>query len=284
LENLAVSAPIGANRAFSEFRKFFNWTVEEDILPLSPIAGKKKLTSEKGRERDRTLLRVDDVPGSSDDELRWLWKAAASYDRGEATDLLNGKKLRGPFGPLTQLLILTGQRRSEVAGMTWGEIDLVERIWTIPGNRTKNKQPHMVPLSDAAMEIIEGLPRIAGKPGYVFTTNGRTPVSGYDRMKKRLDRLMAEVAADERGEALTIPRWTLHDIRRTVAAGLQRLGVKLEVTEKALNHTSGSFAGIVKVYQVYGYAEEKRAALQAWGRFVTDLVEGRAANVIPLRA
>ncbi|ESY72551.1 DNA integrase [Mesorhizobium sp. LNHC252B00] len=273
LDRMVPNAKFGANRKFAELRKFFNWAVSKDILTTSPVAGMAPPTDmqdEAARRRDRTLMRVATVPDSADDELRWLWRAC---------------EVEGyPFGPLTQLLVLTGQRRSEVGDMTWNEIDLDKRQWTIPGPRTKNGKPHMVPLSDAALSIIEKLPRIEGKAGYVFTTSGKTPVSGYSRMKLRLDRLLLEAAQESRDEPVSIADWRLHDLRRTVAAGLQRLGISLPVTEKVLNHTSGSFAGIVGVYQVHDYAEEKAAALQGWGRFVTGLVSNKQSNVVPLRA
>jgi len=283
LEKLAETAPIGANRAFSELRKFFNWSVGKDILDRSPIAGLQP-PSEENASRNRVLIRRKEVPGSSDDELRWLWQAAAAYNRSEQNEGKGGigKKYRGPFGPFVQMLILTGQRRSEIANMTWREIDIDAREWVIPAERSKNGQPHSVPLSDEAMAILAGLPRIKG--GYVFTTDGEGPVNGFGRMKERIDKLMAETAKEERGEEVAIPDWTLHDIRRTVAAGMQRLGVKMEVTEKVLNHTSGSFGGIAGVYQVHDYADEKRAALEAWGRFVAGLVEGKTdSNVTHLR-
>jgi integrase len=280
LDKLAVSAPIGVNRTYSELRKFYNWCVGKDILDTSPIKGMQP-PSEERDSRDRTLIRRSEVPGSTDDELRWLWQACAAYDAPDPEEKLHGRKHRGPFGPFVQVLILTGQRRTEVAQMTWSEIDLEKRLWVIPGNRAKNGEPHFVPLSDAAMTIIEAMPRIKSK-GYVFTTHGEHAISGFSRMKQRIDKLMAEAANKQRGEAVTIPDWGLHDLRRTVAAGMQRLGVKMEVTEKVLNHTSGSFGGIVGVYQVHDYADEKRTALQTWGRFVTDVVEGKPDNVIRL--
>jgi integrase len=273
LDKMVPDAQFGANRKFAELRKFFNWAVSKDILNSSPMTGMAPPTDmrdEAARRRDRTLMQVAALPGSADDELRWLWKACG----------VDGY----PFGPLTQLLILTGQRRSEVGEMTWSEVDLEKRQWTIPGPRTKNGKPHIVPLSDAALSIIEKLPRIKGKAGYVFTTSGKTAVSGYSRMKRRLDRLMLEAAAESRGEPVSIADWRLHDLRRTVAAGLQRLGIDLPVTEKVLNHTSGSFAGIVSVYQVHDYADEKATALQSWGNFVTNLVQGSSSNVVLLRA
>ncbi|ESY57287.1 MULTISPECIES: site-specific integrase [unclassified Mesorhizobium] len=269
LEKLAATAPIGANRTFAELRKFFNWTVGKDILTASPMTD-LQAPSEENNSRNRILTRRKEVPGSSDNELRWLWQACKAYD---------GAAGRGPFGLFLQLLVMTGQRRSEVAEMTWGEIDMEAAEWTIPAARSKNGEPHVVPLSKQALAILRAVPRIKSKAGYVFTTGGESPISGFSRMKLRVDKLMAKSAGETK-----IADWTLHDIRRTVAAGMQRLGVRMEVTEKVLNHKSGSFRGIAAIYQVDDYADEKRAALDVWGRFVIDLVEGKAAqNVVPLQ-
>jgi integrase len=195
--------------------------------------------------RDRVL---------SDDELRLVWKAAEG--------------MGWPFGPMVQLLVLTGQRRSEVAGMEWQEVDLEKATWVIPSHRTKNAEAHLVPLSPPAVAILASLPRVGD---YVFTTTGRTPVSGFSRAKAALD-----------GRAEIAP-WRLHDVRRTVASGMARLGVNLPVIEKVLNHTSGSFAGIVGVYQRHSFADEKRRALEVWGRFVEELVSDEpAGNVVAL--
>lgn len=286
---LAKRTPFAANRKFEALRAFFNWCVGERYLTTaSPMVGMKPPTSkeiEKAHQRNRTLLHAASVKGSTDDELRWLWKACEVYDLPEPGEGKegHGKKYRGPFGPLVQLLILTGQRRNEVGRMTWNELDLDKGVWVIPGERAKNGNPHLVPLSEPAVEILRSIPKI-GTAGYVFTTSGETPVSGWSRMKKRLDKLMTKIASEERGEPVSIPEWRLHDIRRTVAHGLQRLGTELAVTERVLNHLSGSFGGIVGVYQVHEYATEKRAALDKWARFVTTLVsDSQAENVIPLR-
>jgi integrase len=240
-------APIAANRVFAAVRKFFNWCVARDIIAASPCAGVKPPTTE--RARDRVL---------SDDELRLAWAAAG--------------KVGGTFGPLVKLLALTGQRRDEVAGMRWDELDLDTRIWTLPGGRTKNNKPHDVPLSGAAIAVLKSVPHLTDSP-FVFTTNGAAPASGYSKNKRRLDALLP---AD-------MPPWRLHDLRRTCASGMARLGINLPVIEKALNHTSGSFAGIVGVYQKHSFADEKRAALEAWGSFLAALVDGKPAKVLPLR-
>jgi integrase len=218
-------------------------------------------TAEKSR--DRTL---------TDDELRLFWKATAG--------------LGFPFGPMFRLLLVTGQRREEVAGMTRDEVLLGgDPIWTIPKERTKNNNEHSVPLSPLAVEIIESLPRI-GKATFLFTTNGETSVSGYSRSKDRLDAAMARIRIEEAdGDKVeAIPHWTLHDLRRTMASRMAGLNINLPVIEKVLNHVSGSFAGIVGVYQRHEYREEKRRALNAWADYVTALVEKRIAdNVVQLR-
>jgi integrase len=242
-------APIAANRVFAAIRKFFNWCAARDIIAASPCAGVKPPTAE--RARDRVL---------SDEELRLVWRAA--------------DKLGGTFSPLVKMLALTGQRRDEVARMRWEELDLDARLWTLPPARTKNNQPHEVPLSKAALAVLQNAPRIASSPFVLTTNGGASPASGYSKNKRRLDALLP---AD-------MPPWRLHDLRRSCASGLARLGINLPVIEKVLNHSSGSFAGIVGVYQKHSFADEKRAALEAWGSFVTAVVEGKpASKVVRLR-
>jgi len=124
--------------------------------------------------------------------------------------------------------------------------------------------------------------RVKGRAGLIYTTTGETPVSGFHRGRNHIAERMAEIAAEERGEAVEIPHWTFHDLRRTAATGMARIGIPVRVTEAVLNHVSGTAAGIVGVYQRYTYAEEKRQALDAWARLVADLVNGRADNVVPI--
>jgi integrase len=245
-----------ANRVFSVVRKLFNWAVSRDIVAVSPCTALRPLVPEISRDR---LL--------DDGEIKLFWQAA--------------DRLGYPFGRLFQLLLLTGGRLSEVSDMTASELRLDERLWIIPKERAKNGVIHEVPLSDAALEIIQALPRIAGSHGYLFTTTGETPVSGFSRAKANLDKAMADLAAGEE----PIPEWRTHDLRRTVASGMAKLGVALPVIEKCLAHVSGSFAGIVGVYQLHDFRAEKRRALDAWGRHVESIVRGEAAaNVVPLRA
>jgi integrase len=248
----------GANKVFAVVRKFFNWCVGRDIIHASPCAGVEPPADIKSR--DRVL---------SDEELRWFWQACGM--------------LGFPFGPVGKLLLLTGQRLREVSEMTTGEIN---GLWTIPAERAKNGKAHDVPLSAAALRVLEDLPRIHSKAGFLFTTTGESAVSGFSRFKRNLDAAMLEIAREETGnEALEIPQWWLHDLRRSTASGMARLGINLPVIEKVLNHVSGSFAGIVGVYQRHNFAGEKRTALETWGRFVMSLVEEQTAgNVLVLRA
>jgi integrase len=248
------------NRVFSIGRKLCNWAVERDIISVSPFAGLKPPVAETSR--DRVL---------SDDEVRWFWEACSHEPY--------------PFGPLFRLLLLTGQRLSEVGEMTRDELKLSNRLWTIPRERVKNDTAHDVPLSAVAGDILAECPRIRSKAGYIFTTTGLTPVSGFGRAKLRIDKCIIELARKEaRDDNASVPAWRLHDLRRTCASGMARLGVNLPVIEKVLNHTSGSFAGIVAVYQRHSFADERRSALEAWARFVTSLTAPATANVVPMSA
>jgi integrase len=227
-------APIAANRVHGIVRKLFSWCVEQDSIAASPCAELRPPAGKEG-SRDRVL---------NDDELRRVWQAA--------------ERLGPPSGAMVQLLILTGQRRNEVAQMQWGELDLEGRLWTLPRERVKNDRRHEVPLSPQAIKIIQELPRIGER--FAFTLNGAAPINGFHKDKGRLDDLS------------DVSDWVLHDLRRTVASGMARLGIGLAVIEKVLNHVGGSFAGIVGVYQRHEFAEEKRAALQTWADHVERLV------------
>ena len=257
LDGIADSGRVvTANRVRAYLNKFLNWCVERDILPSNPAVGVKPVAKEVSR--DRVL---------SDAEIRWFWKAC--------------EKLGQPWGPLGQMLLLTGQRLGEVAQMTDAEID--GTTWHLASDRTKNGRAHDVPLSDAACGVLAGVQRIKGPSGYIHSTTGKSPVSGFHKGRFHIAEQMEAVASEEAGERVEIPAWTFHDLRRTAATGMARLGIPVRVTEAVLNHVSGTGGGIVAVYQKYDFADEKRAALDAWGRHVLALVEGREAdNVVTL--
>ena len=226
---LVSGRPGAANHAFAAVRKFFNWCVERDIISVSPCLGIR--TPARLPSRDRVL----DHP-----ELRVLWRAAASQGY--------------PFGTIFQLLALTGQRRGEVVGMQWDELDLDAALWTIPGTRTKNGKQHFVPLSPQALHILRTVPRWSS--AFVFPARGKLdrPYSGYSKGKRMLDATAG------------LHDWTLHDLRRSAATGMAKLGSPPHVVEKILNHASGSFGGVAGIYNRFHYVDEMRAALDAWGK------------------
>jgi integrase len=238
LRETAKAGPILANRVLDSLKTFFIRCVKDGKLAKSPCEGIDPPSPKN--PGDRVL---------SDDEVRLVWQAA--------------EKMGPPFGLMVQLLILTGQRRGEVAGMERQELDHAKRLWTLPPPRVKNNRRHAVPLSPQALAVIERAPRIGDR--FVFTTNGNTAASDFGKNKRRLDALLPA----------KMPPWCLHDLRRTCASGMARLGVSLPVTEKVLNHISGSFSGIVSVYQQHDFADEKRQALETWAAHVDGLIGGR---------
>jgi integrase len=279
---IAREAEIQANRTLARLRALFNWAIEKDRLAVSPVHRMKSPTKERARDR---VLR--------DDELRWFFAAC--------------DEIGWPFGPLFRLLLLTGQRRDEVAGVGWSELDLKKQVWTMPRHRVKNDRAHEVQLSGAALDVLCSLPNITdGKPesgvSLVFTVTGKTPVSGFSRAKDRLDAAMERARRRSLGlpEAdkeyrktigvasgkplpVEIPEWRLHDLRRTAATGMARLHFPPHVVDKILNHTSGTIRGVAAVYNQFAYLDERRAALEAWGRYVAGLMAPAAANVVALR-
>jgi integrase len=200
--------------------------------------------------RDRVL---------SAEEVRWFWQACESADAP-----LQFRAPR-PFAPLLRCLLLTGQRRDEVANMTRAELS-DDGIWRLLGERTKNGRAHTVPLPPLALDLIASV-ETSGK--FIFTTTGTTPVSGWSRLKRRLDAAMLALARKERGPDATISPWRLHDLRRTVVTGMAELGIQPHVIELVVNHISGTRAGIAGVYNRSELLLERKAALEMWARYLT---------------
>jgi integrase len=255
-------------------RAAFAWAVKRGMVAANPFADlpiAKSVT-----KRERVLM---------NDEIGEAWRAAGT--------------VAAPYGSIIRLLILTGQRRGEVAGMAWGELSDDLTTWTLPGGRTKNGAAHMVPLSGPARNIIRSLlPDDANEAKRVLAERGASGAlvlpglagtfGGWSKSKGALDRVIRgerAKAAEKAGAtpAALVP-WSVHDLRRTVATGLQRLGVRLEVTEAVLNHISGSRGGIAGVYQRHDWAAEKCAALESWASHVLALAEQRkpVPNVVAL--
>jgi integrase len=250
---IARGAEVQANRTLARLRALFNWAIEKDRVAMSPVARMKLPTKEQARDRI-----LDDA------ELRWLWRAS--------------DEVGWPFGPLSQLLVLTAQRRDEVAAMEWPEIDLAKRVWTIPRHKTKNGRLHEVQLSVAATETLRSLPRVTN--GLVFTTTGRSPVSGFSKAKRRLDAWMLKAKRAELGAGTVIPGWTFHDLRRTATTGMAKLKFPPHIADKVLNHVSGTISGVAAVYNQFEYIDERRDALEAWGRYVSNLVAHTEAKIV----
>ena len=250
-------SPVQANRTLAAFRKLCSWAVDRGLIEASPCDRVKPPTAEQSRER---VL--------ADSELRLIWDACDG--------------LGWPFGPLVKLLMLSGQRRDEIRQLRWDEIDFDAKLWTLPAARAKNGLEHTVPLSAPMLAILIALPRVGP---YVFSTNGKTPVSGYSRAKTRVDALVSKAQGNEiisvQSASKIMPAWIFHDLRRTATTGMARLGTPLPVVERLLNHISGSFKGVAGVYNRHQFQDEKRHAMEAWGGFVERLVAD-TSNVLTL--
>lgn len=230
--------PVTANRNYGALRALFRWAISAEYLAESPVVGAWAPVEEDSR--DRVL---------DPHELAAVWRAA---------ELKNA----GVFGPMVRMLILTGQRLREVSDMEWSELSGLDGpapTWTIPGARAKNKSTHLVPLSPLAVRVLRSVPRVGDR--YVFTVRGENPFSGFSKAKRKLIR-----------DSHTA-NWRLHDLRRTVATGLQKLGFPIEVASAVLNHKGPTFTGVTAVYAKHTYAEEKRAALIAWAARVGEICE-----------
>lgn len=212
-----------ARQVFAFLRQIFNWYAIRDDDFRSPVVPgmMKRQNGDRGRER---VL--------SDDELRQVWTAT--------------EKLSAPWGAFVRLLLLTAARRTEVAQMKWSEI--ADGVWTIPAERVKTGTEVKLPLSASALKLLAGLPRVQDC-GFVFSTNGSTPISGFSTLKLRLD---LHCGINE--------RWTLHDLRRTARSLMSRAGVNPDIAERCLGHTIGGVRG---VYDRHKYTDEMRDAFEA---------------------
>ena len=224
--------------AFTAGRAFFRWCVRQRYIDRSPMEH-MQLPS-KPNARDRIL---------SDDELKAVYTAAL--------------KTPYPFGPIVQLLILTGQRRGEIGALRWEYVE--DDTITLPASATKNRRQHTFPIGTMATSVIQGLPRLSKE--YLFPAarahvKGK-PTTSFNGWPK------AKVDLDERCD---IQGWTLHDLRRTFSSNMAALGVAPHVTEKLLNHVSGTVSGVAAVYNRYRYLPEMREAIDAWETRLQSLI------------
>jgi len=217
------------------------------------------------RSRTRVLNARLDVRRA--DELRWFWAACDEVSE--------------PFGDLLRLLLLTGCRRDELARLTGDELSDDATTIMLPGSRTKNHLPHDIFLPPTAVEIMQRRrERKIENCKFLFSTTGYSAVSGFSKIKHRLDELMLRLAQEERGPDYTIPHWELHDLRRTFSTGLNDIGIPPHIVEACINHVSGARAGVAGTYNKAQYAAERKEALAAWARHVQAIV---SANVVPMR-
>jgi len=226
-------APIAANKTLKSLKTFLRWCVGRAVLDQSPAEGvplpAKEIT------RDRVL---------DDQELAHIVLAA--------------RKIGGAYGGIVELLALTGQRREEVAGLAWQELDLEQRIWTIPKSRTKNGKAHVVHLSEQTIGVLN---RADQKGPIVLSLRGSKPFQNFSTAKRRLDQLSGVIG------------WRLHDLRRTCVSGMARLGVAPHVADKILNHQAGTISGVAAVYQRHEFLSERRQALELWGAHVNAILK-----------
>jgi integrase len=249
-----------AARTAAYGRSCYTWAIKRGLVPLNPFDALPIATTTG--ERDRVL---------NEAELAEVWAAASA--------------LPYPFGPFFRLAILTLQRREEVAGMRWSELSADGTLWTIPAERMKNNRPHDVHLSPLARQILEAIPK-RDKVDLVFTTTGKTPISGYSRAKIALDVAIVaarQKTAEEAGiEPSPLVPWRLHDIRRTGVSHLAALGFDSIVADKLLAHKPTKLKGVASIYQRHDFAAERKRTLEVWANHV----EGQASrkNVVPFRA
>jgi integrase len=236
-------SPGTANRTFKALRALFNWCIERSLLERSPCANMSKPMAEKPRER---LLTDDDLVA-----------------------VVQGARIMGfPYGSMVEFLILTAQRRGEVAGLLWDEIDFGNGIWRLPASRTKNGRSHTVHLSSEAIALLKAIPH---RTGYVFGVGGARPTISFSQNKRKLDELSS------------VTEWVIHDLRRTAVTGMASLGVPPHVADKVLNHQVGTISGVAAVYQRHEFLIERKGALFAWSQHV-QVILGKSKAIKAIAA
>lgn len=251
-------SPVMANRTYALLKQFFEWAAAKDRIPASPMAGVK---APGGKEQPRKRLLTAE-------EIKTLWAALDSADMAEQTRVA------------LKLLLVTAQRRGELTQARWDHFDLDAKVWTIPvellksaHSRRDRPEPHVVPLSNLAVELLRRLKALAGDSPVVL------PAHASKRHAKGYSEGVLSRAVRQNAKHLGVAHWTPHDLRRTAATFMTRLGIPRLHVEKVLNHSTGDIA---EVYDRYDYLPEKRAALERWGEHLQAIVEGREHTVVPM--
>jgi integrase len=252
------AGPVMADRCRAYVRKALNWYAERDdqFNLNAAIVRVKPRANAKDRARTRVL---------SDDEIRLIWPL---LDKA------------GTFGAIVKTLLLTAQRRDEVAHLNRKEIDK-DGIWTIPAERYKTKKPNHVPLSKVALDIIHAQPKL-DNCDYVFPSRAGTSFSGFGKPKASLDKAVLAKLKEHAKDAEKVeqlPNWTLHDLRRTAKTLMARAGVRPDISERVLGHV---IAGVEGTYDRYSYAEEKRDALEKLGAMIDQILKHNSSNIVAI--
>jgi integrase len=241
LNALAKNGAISANRTRASLSAMFAWAMGEGLAVGNPVANTNR---REEKTRDRVL---------SDAELRTIWRSLEDDD----------------YGIIVKLLMLTGQRASEIAGLRWSEMDFRQGLISLPAERTKNARPHDIPIAEMVRVLLES--RVRGDRDLIFG-RGDGPFSGWSKAKAALD-----------ARSGPIQHWTIHDLRRTVATGMAGIGIQPHVIEAVLNHVSGHKGGIAGIYNRAQYSAEKAQALARWDEHVRSIVEKSPAKIVKLR-
>jgi integrase len=235
--------PIVAGAARAKLSAFFTWGMQQGLCESNPVIGTEQ--PKRAEPRARVL---------SDAELAGIWRACAED---------------GDHGRIIRLLILLGSRRAEIGGMAWSELDLdaLQPTWTLPSSRSKNDRPHTVPLLPMTLDIIRSVPQMATRD-QLFGSRSAGGFVGWGKFKAKIDMRSG------------VSKWTVHDIRRTVATRMNDIGIAPHVVEQILNHVSGHRAGVAGVYNRSSYEREVRTALAQWHDHLRTLVEGGERKIL----
>lgn len=259
-EMASDSGKVAADRARMALSGLFAWAIDRGYLDSNPTLDVRSRATGTGRSRVLT-----------EPELVEVWKACLDDD----------------YGRIVRLLMLNGQRRAEMGDLARSEADKEKRQIELPEHRTKNGRPHIIPLSDPAMDILEAAEAFEKEGRELVFGYGAGGYGGWSKSKAEMDTRIAEAretaAQRDRTRAKPMPQWTLHDLRRSFVTHVSERGfAQPHVVEAIVNHVSGAKAGVAGIYNRAAYLTEKRQALELWADHLLALVDGTSSNVVPL--